>query len=157
MLVQTGIEEKKRSQIAQHLAQLLAETYTLYLKTQKYHWNVVGMHFQSLHMLFEGQYQDLAQAVDEIAERIRVLGEEAPGSYQEFSKLSSVADDPKSKVSDQEMLRNLLTDHEKVVMTAKRLLPLLEGANDEGTSSLLGSRIEIHEKAAWMLRSSLLD
>lgn len=157
MLVQTGIEEKKRSQIAQHLAQLLAETYTLYLKTQKYHWNVVGMHFQSLHVLFEGQYQDLAQAVDEIAERIRVLGEEAPGSYQEFAKLSSVADDPKSKVSDQEMLRNLLTDHEKVVMTAKGLLPLLDGANDEGTSSLLGNRIEVHEKAAWMLRSSLLD
>ncbi len=131
----------------------MAETYTLYLKTHKYHWNVVGPMFQTLHLMFEQHYNDLALAVDEIAERIRVLDEKAPGSYSEFEKLSAVKEDPKTDTSAENMIANLLADHEQVNKTAKSILPLLDGANDEGTNSLLGARIEYHEKTAWMLKS----
>lgn len=153
MSIKTGISESKRAAIAEHLSKLLAESYTLYLKTHKYHWNVTGPQFQQLHLMFETHYNDLALAVDEIAERIRVLGESAPGSYTEFSKLSSIKDDPASKVPYTDMVENLLTDHEQITRTAKEILPLLEDANDEGTNSLLGARIEYHEKTAWMLHS----
>ena len=149
----TGIEEGKRVQIADHLSQLLAETYTLYLKTHKYHWNVTGPMFQSLHIMFEEQYNALFLAVDEIAERIRVLGVKAPGSYAEYSKISEIKEDASTDTSANDMISNLLADHEQVVRTAKTILPLLEGANDEGTNSLLGARIEFHEKTAWMLKS----
>ena len=146
MSIKTGISESKRATIAEHLSKLLAESYTLYLKTHKYHWNVTGPQFQQLHLMFETHYNDLALAVDEIAERIRVLGESAPGSYTEFSKLSSIKDDPATKVPYTDMVKNLLTDHEQITRTAKEILPLLEDANDEGTNSLLGARIEYHEK-----------
>ena len=151
----TGIDESKRLEIARGLAKLLAETYTLYLKTHKYHWNVTGPMFQNLHLMFESHYNALALAVDEIAERIRVLGVKAPGSYSEFTKLSSIKDDSSTDVEANTMVANLLKDHEQVVRTAKEILPVLEGANDEGTNSLLGDRIEFHEKTAWMLNSMI--
>lgn len=153
MSLNTGIEEGKRQEIAKGMSKLLAETYTLYLKTHKYHWNVTGPMFQTLHLMFEQHYTALALAVDEIAERIRVLGEKSPGSYTEFSELSAVKEDPASQVKDLDMIKNLLGDHEQVTRTAKEILPLLDGANDEGTNSLLGARIEFHEKTAWMLKS----
>lgn len=153
MSLNTGIEEGKKVEIAKGLSRLLAETYTLYLKTHKYHWNVTGPMFQSLHLMFEGHYTDLALAVDEIAERIRVLGLKAPGSYTEFGELSRVKEDPSSNTKAQDMIVNLLKDHEQVARTAKDVLPLLDGANDEGTNSLMGARIEYHEKTAWMLKS----
>ena len=151
----TGIEESKRASIAEGLSKVLAETYTLYLKTHKYHWNVTGPMFQNLHLMFETHYNALALAVDELAERIRVLGVKAPGSYSEFAEMSSVKDDPTRDVDANTMIANLLNDHEQVVRTAKDVLPILEGANDEGTNSLLGARIEFHEKTAWMLKSLL--
>ena len=152
-ILNTGIEESKRGAIAGGLSKLLAESYTLYLKTHKYHWNVVGPMFQNLHLMFEEHYTALALAVDEIAERIRVLGEEAPGSYEEFLELGHVKGDPAKKIDANTMVANLLKDHEQVVRTAKDILPILDGANDEGTNSLLGARIEFHEKTAWMLKS----
>ncbi|MCF8058948.1 MAG: DNA starvation/stationary phase protection protein [Bacteriovoracaceae bacterium] len=153
MKLNTGINEEKRIEIAKSLSELLAETYTLYLKTHKYHWNVTGPMFQTLHLMFEGQYTALALAVDEVAERIRVMDVKAPGSYTEFAEISRVKEDSSMDTEAQVMIKNLLGDHEQIVRTAKGILPLLEGANDEGTSSLLGSRIEYHEKTAWMLRS----
>ncbi len=155
MSLNIGIDESKRSEIAKGLSKLLSESYTLYLKTHKYHWNVTGPMFQTLHLMFEEHYNALALAVDEIAERIRVMGVKAPGSYSEFAELSSVKEDPSSEVEANQMIKNLLKDHEQVVLTAKALLPVLEGANDEGTNSLLGARIEYHEKTAWMLKSLL--
>lgn len=155
MKLNTGIEETKRVTIASELSTLLAESYTLYLKTHKYHWNVTGPMFQALHTMFEAQYSELALAVDEIAERIRVLGVKAPGSYSEFEKLSQVKEDSSQSADTNTMLSNLLQDHEQITRTAKSILPLLEGANDEGTNSLLGARIEYHEKTAWMLNSML--
>lgn len=152
-MLNTGIQESKREVIGNSVSKLLAESYTLYLKTHKYHWNVTGPMFQTLHLMFEQHYNDMALAVDEIAERIRVLGLKAPGSYTEFSKLSEVKEDPSVDVSAEQMIANLLADHEQVVRTAKSVLPLLDGANDEGTNSLMGARIEYHEKTAWMLKS----
>lgn len=153
MNLNIGIESAKAEEIAKGLSRLLAESYTLYLKTHKYHWNVTGPSFQTLHTMFETQYSELALAVDEIAERIRVMGQKSPGSYVEFAELSKVKDDPQSGISASDMVKNLLADHEQVVRTAKEMLPLLDGANDEGTNSLLGARIEYHEKTAWMLNS----
>lgn len=153
MTINTGIQEGKRVEIANSLAKLLAETYTLYLKTHKYHWNVTGPMFQTLHTMFETQYNELALAVDEIAERIRVLGVKAPGSYTEFAKLSEVKGDANVDAEATAMVSQLLADHEQVTRTAKSILPQLDGANDEGTNSLLGARIEYHEKTAWMLKS----
>lgn len=150
-----GISEVKCAEIAQELSILLAETYTLYLKTHKYHWNVTGPMFGSLHSLFEKQYTALALAVDEIAERIRVMGVKSPGSYTEFAKLSGLKEDPHLDVEPHIMIENLLRDHEHIVKTAKYILTVLSDANDEGTISLLGERIEFHEKTAWMLKSSL--
>ncbi len=155
MNLNTGISDDKRNEIAQGLSKLLAESYTLYLKTHKYHWNVVGPNFQTLHLMFEQHYNDLALAVDEIAERIRVLDVKAPGSYTEFAKLSEIHEDTKTDTNAEEMVKNLLAGHEQVTRTAKSILPLLDGANDEGTNSLMGARIEYHEKTAWMLKSLL--
>jgi len=156
MKLNTGIVEAKRPEIAKGLAQVLAETYTLYLKTHKYHWNVTGPMFQTLHLMFETHYNDLALAVDEVAERIRVLGEKAPGSYKEFSELSSVKEDPSNGTAAEQMIKNLLADHEQIVRTSKDVMTTAEGANDEGSNALLSARIEYHEKTAWMLRS-LID
>lgn len=152
-LLNTGINEEKRMEIAKSLSGLLAESYTLYLKTHKYHWNVTGPMFQTLHLMFEEHYTAMALAVDELAERIRVLGVKAPGSYTEFAEISRVKEDSSENTSAEDMIKNLLSDHEQIVRTAKEILPMLEGANDEGTNSLLGARIEYHEKTAWMLRS----
>lgn len=156
MTLNTGIVEAKRPDIAKGLSQVLAETYTLYLKTHKYHWNVTGPMFQSLHTMFETQYTELSLAVDEVAERIRVLGVKAPGSYKEFSDLSQVKDDPQSDCSADMMIKNLLADHEQIVRTSKSVMEIIDGANDEGSNALLSARIEYHEKTAWMLRS-LID
>lgn len=153
MSVNTGINEGRKADIARELSRLLAETYTLYLKTHKYHWNVTGPNFHNLHGMFEEQYTALALAVDEIAERVRVMGVKAPGSYGEFADLSSVKDDASLNATTDQMVANLLEDHEQVARTAKEILPILDGANDEGTNSLLGARIEYHEKTAWMLSS----
>lgn len=155
MKLNTGINENKREEIAKSLSKLLAETYTLALKTQKYHWNVKGPLFSSLHLMFEGQYNELSTAVDELAERIRVLGVEAPGSYSEFASLSEIKEDSSHGTSANQMVKNLLADHELIARTSKSILSLLDNANDEGTSSLLGARVEIHEKTSWMLASSI--
>lgn len=155
MKIDIGIAEKDRKQIAKGLSHLLADTYTLYLKTHNFHWNVTGPMFQTLHLMFETQYNELALAVDAIAERIRSLGVNAPGTYSEFAKLSSIAETagvPKAE----EMIKLLVEGQEAVVRTARSLYPAAEKAADEATSDLLTQRIQLHEKTAWMLRS-LLD
>ena len=154
MQINIGINEQDRQQIAAGLAHLLADSYTLYLKTHNYHWNVTGPLFNSLHLMFEQQYMELATAVDGIAERIRALGVRAPGSYREFSELAEVeedVDDPRAE----EMIKRLVLAHETVVKTARRIFPVVEAAADEPTADLLTQRMQIHEKIAWMLRSML--
>jgi starvation-inducible DNA-binding protein len=152
--IDIGIDEKGRKEIADGLGRLLADTYTLYLKTHNYHWNVTGPMFQTLHLMFETQYNELALAVDLVAERIRALGFPAPASYAAFSKLTTVTEEegvPKAE----EMIRQLVRDHETVVRTARRIFPVVEKANDEPTADLLTQRLQVHEKTAWMLRSLL--
>lgn len=155
-MINIGIEESKRKEIAQELGKLLASSYTLYLKTHKYHWNVTGSMFQTLHLMFEEHYTALSTAVDEIAERIRVMGVKAPGSYSEFAKLSVIKEDIELERSSNEMISHLLADHESIIRLSKEILEVLDGANDEGTAGLIGARLEYHEKTAWMLRS-LID
>jgi starvation-inducible DNA-binding protein len=152
--IDIGISETDRKEIADGLARVLADTYTLYLKTHNYHWNVVGPMFNTLHLMFETQYTELATAVDEIAERIRALGEPAPGSYAEFSELSSVVEDTE-KPDALEMVRRLVDAHETVARTARSVFPIAERASDEPTADLLTQRLQVHEKTAWMLRSML--
>ncbi len=154
MIMQTGIEEADREAIVEGLSRLLADTYTLYLKTHNYHWNVVGPMFNTLHLMFEGQYTELALAVDEIAERIRALGQPAPASYGEFARLSSIDEDTDTPDAA-EMIQRLCTAQETVVRTARSIFPAVEKANDEVTADLLTQRMQIHEKTAWMLRSML--
>jgi len=152
--VNIGIDEKDRKEIVDGLCRLLADTYTLYLKTHSFHWNVTGPMFNSLHLMFEQQYNELALAVDAIAERIRTLGYPAPGSYSEYAELSSIPetrDSPKAE----EMVRLLVEANEAVVRTARSVFPAAERANDESTADLLTQRMSIHEKTAWMLRSIL--
>lgn len=154
MPVNIGIDEENRKQITDGLSRLLADTYTLYLKTHNFHWNVTGPMFQTLHLLFETQYTELAIAVDLIAERIRALGYPAPGTYSDFVKLSSIAENsgvPKAT----EMIRLLVEGQEAVVRTARSIFPVVEQVNDEPTADLLTQRMQIHEKNAWMLRSLL--
>ena len=141
------------SEIAQGLARLLADTYTLYLKTQGYHWNVVGPMFRSLHLMFEEEYVDLREAADEIAERIRALGQVSPGSFTEMIKLSSVADEEGTPEA-LEMVRRLVDGHEAVIRTAREVVAAAEAAGDVATADLGTQRIHIHEKTAWMLRST---
>ena len=152
--IDNGIDAETRGRICEGLARLLADTYTLYLKTHNYHWNVTGPMFQTLHLMFEGQYTELALAVDLIAERIRALGAKAPGSYAEFSRLTSIAEDTGVKTAP-EMIRDLVAGQEAVVRTARALFPVVDEANDEPTADLLTQRMQIHEKTAWMLRSLL--
>ena len=154
MELNTGISSEDRESIAAGLSRLLADSYTLYLKTHNYHWNVEGPMFNTLHLMFEGQYTELAAAVDEIAERIRALGVKAPGSYTEFSKLASV-EEAKGGESAEDMIRELVLGQEAVVRTARAAFPAADRANDEPTADLLTQRMQIHEKNAWMLRSML--
>ncbi len=152
--VNIGIPEDQRQAIAEGLSRLLAETYTLYLKTHNFHWNVTGPMFNTLHLMFEQQYNELALAVDEIAERIRSLGFHAPGSYAAFGKLSSVPE-AEGTPSAEEMIQQLAEGQEIVVRTAREVFPAADEANDEPTADLLTQRMQVHEKTAWMLRSML--
>ena len=152
--IDIGISETDRQAIAEGLSRLLADSYTLYLKTHNYHWNVVGPMFNTLHQMFEEQYSELALAVDEIAERIRALGEPAPGSYLEFTELSSIDEDTDAPDAS-EMIRRLVEGHEAVARTARSVFPSVEQAGDEPTADLLTQRMQVHEKTAWMLRSML--
>lgn len=154
MDLNTGINEKDRERIAAGLATLLADSYTLYLKTHNYHWNVSGPQFNTLHQMFEQQYTELAAAVDEIAERIRALGVMAPGSYSEFGRLTSIEEGSGDETAE-EMIRQMVIGQETVVRTARKVFPSADAANDEPTADLLTQRMQIHEKNAWMLRSML--
>jgi starvation-inducible DNA-binding protein len=155
MEVNIGIEEDTRAEIAAGLSRLLADTYTLYLKTHYFHWNVTGPMFQTLHLMFETQYTELALAVDLIAERIRALGFPAPGSYTEYAKLSSIPETT-SVPKATEMIKLLVEGQEAVCRTARSIYAVAEKASDEPTADLLTQRLQLHEKTAWMLRS-LLD
>ena len=151
--VNIGISEIDRKKIADGLSKLLADTYTLYLKTHNFHWNVTGPMFNTLHLMFEGQYNELSLAVDLIAERIRALGFPAPGSYVEFSKLSSIIENPGTVPQAEEMIKLLVDGNEAVVRTARSIWGVVEQAQDESTADLLTQRMQTHEKTAWMLRS----
>lgn len=152
--INIGINEEDRKSIAKGLAHFLADSYTLYLKTHKFHWNVQGPMFNTLHMMFETQYNELAIAVDDIAERIRALGAKAPGSYREFIELSSIKEED-GELTAEQMIQSLLQGHEQVAKTAREIFPVVEKASDEPTADLLTQRMQIHEKTAWMLRSLL--
>lgn len=152
--INIGLEDADREQIANGLCRLLADTYSLYLKTHSYHWNVTGPRFRDLHLLFEEQYTGLAAAVDAVAERIRTLGHPAPGTFREFQQLTSI-DEVAGSPAAEEMLRDLVTANEIVVRTCRQALPAAQQAGDESTVGLLADRLAVHEKAAWMLRSLL--
>jgi starvation-inducible DNA-binding protein len=154
MQIDIGIPDASRREIADGLGKLLADTYTLYLKTHNFHWNVTGPMFQTLHTMFETQYNELALAVDLVAERIRSLGHRAPGTYQEFAKLTVIKEDV-SIPNAEEMTKQLVQGHEAVAKTARSLFPMAEKGNDEASLDLLTQRIQLHEKTAWMLRSLL--
>lgn len=149
-----GIDEESRGKIAEGLSRLLADTYSLYLKTHNFHWNVTGPMFQTLHLMFETQYTELALAVDLIAERIRALGYPAPGTYSEYAKLSSIPETP-GVPKAKEMIQLLVEGQEAVVRTARSIFPLVDEVNDEPSADLLTQRMQVHEKTAWMLRSLL--
>ena len=154
MELNTGIKKEDRESIAAGLSRLLADSYTLYLKTHNYHWNVTGPQFNTLHLMFEGQYTELAAAIDEIAERIRALGIRAPGSYREYAELTEI-EEGDGKETAEEMIRQLAIGQETVVRTARAVFPAADAANDEPTADLLTQRMQLHEKNAWMLRSML--
>ena len=153
--INIGISEKDREAIAKGLSRLLADTYTLYLTTHNFHWNVTGPMFNTLHTMFMGQYTELWNAVDPIAERIRSLGHFAPGSYAQFGKLTSLPDVPATPPKAIEMIRILVQGNEAVARTARELFPLADKASDEPTADLLTQRLTVHEQNAWMLRSLL--
>jgi starvation-inducible DNA-binding protein len=155
MKIDIGINEQDRSAIAQGLSHLLADTYTLYLTTHNFHWNVTGPMFNSLHSMFMLQYTELWNAVDPVAERIRSLGHAAPGSYAQFGQLTSLPDAPTTPPKAMEMVAILAQGHEAVARTARSLYPAVEQAHDEPTADLLTQRIGVHEQAAWMLRAML--
>ena len=150
----TGISQEDRSAIAAGLSRLLADNYTLYLKTHNFHWNVTGPMFNTLHLMFGTQYNELWLANDQIAERIRSLGYPAPGTYEEYVKLASVKETP-GQPKAEEMVRLLVEGNEAVVRTARSVFPAVDEAGDEPTADLLTQRMQIHEKNAWMLRSLL--
>ena len=154
LTIDIGIPEEERVAIAGELAKVLADTYTLYLKTHNYHWNVTGPMFQTLHVMFEEEYTEMATAVDEIAERIRALGVAAPGTYKAFSALSSI-EEGEGVPTAKDMIRDLVKGHETVVRTARSVFPAADAANDEPTADLLTQRMQVSEKTAWMLRSLL--
>jgi len=154
MDINIGIDEKDRAAIAEGLSRLLADSYTLYLKTHNFHWNVTGPMFNTLHLMFETQYTELALAVDQIAERIRALGFPAPGSYADFSRLSSIMEAQGVPVAE-DMIRELVEGQEAVVRTARATFPDVDRVSDEPSADLLTQRMQVHEKNAWMLRSML--
>ena len=154
MELNIGINAEDRQQIAAGLSKLLADSYSLYLKTHNYHWNVEGPLFNTLHLMFEEHYTELAAAVDEIAERIRALGVKAPGSYSAFGHLTSI-DEATGDESAEAMIRQLVIGQETVARTAREAIKAAEAASDEPTADLLTQRMQIHEKNAWMLRSML--
>lgn len=153
--INIGISEKDRAAIATGLSKLLADTYTLYLTSHNFHWNVTGPMFSTLHTMFMAQYTELWNAVDPIAERIRALGHTAPGSYAQFARLSSVPDAPEAPPKATDMIRILVEGHETVSRTARGLFPTVDEASDEPTADLLTQRLDVHDKTAWMLRSLL--
>ena len=152
--IEIGISPADRKAIAGALSHLLADTYTLYLKTHNFHWNVTGPMFQTLHLMFEQQYNELALAVDLVAERIRALGFPAPGSYRDYARLSRVSE-AEGTPRAEEMIRQLVDAHQTVVRTARESFELAEKGNDQPTADLLTQRMQVHEKTAWMLRSLL--
>ena len=154
MDINIGIAEQDRATIAEGLSRLLADTYTLYLKTHNFHWNVTGPMFNTLHLMFEGQYTELALAVDAIAERIRALGFAAPGTYAAYARLSSIKEE-EGVPNAETMIKQLVEGQEAVVRTARSIFPLLDKVSDEPTADLLTQRMQVHEKTAWMLRSLL--
>jgi starvation-inducible DNA-binding protein len=152
MTIDIGINEQDRNDIATGLKHLLADSYTLYLQTHNFHWNVTGSQFRELHLMFEEHYTELAVAVDDIAERIRTLGVNAPGTYKAFAELSSIKE--VDGVPDATAMVEILTQgHEQVVKTCRKVIKLAQAADDESTASLVGDRMRIHEKTAWMLRA----
>jgi starvation-inducible DNA-binding protein len=153
--ISIGISDKDRAAIAKGLSALLADTYTLYLTTHNFHWNVTGPMFNTLHTMFMAQYTELWNAVDPIAERIRALGHAAPGSYADFGKLSSLKDAPTTPPKALDMVRILVEGHEAVVCTVRSIFPAADKADDQPTADLLTQRLDVHEKTAWMLRSLL--
>ncbi len=153
--IDIGIPASQRAEIAAGLSRLLADTYTLYLKTHNYHWNVTGPMFNTLHQMFEEQYNELALAVDEIAERIRAIGHRAPGSYREYLELTSIEEETATPDA-MTMVANLVLSQEAVIRTARGLIPVATEAHDDTSVDLLTQRLQVHEKTAWMLRS-LLD
>jgi starvation-inducible DNA-binding protein len=154
MEIATGLSDTDRKAVAANLATLLADTYSLYLKSHYYHWNVTGPNFNSLHLMFETQYDELALAADEIAERIRALGHVAPGTFAEFARLSSIPEDSEPPSADT-MVANLVQGHETVIATARTTLAAAEAAGDAASADLATRRIDTQEKTAWMLRSLL--
>ncbi|MAT07079.1 MAG: DNA starvation/stationary phase protection protein [Acidimicrobiaceae bacterium] len=154
MTIDIGISDADRKELAAGLSNVLADTYTLYLKTHNYHWNVVGPMFNTLHLMFEEQYNELALAVDQIAERIRALGEPAPGTYREFVELSAIEEDT-DRPDATEMIRRLVVGQETVARTARSMFDVVGRADDQPTADLLTQRLQVHEKTAWMLRSML--
>jgi starvation-inducible DNA-binding protein len=152
--IEIGIDPSDRRAIADGLATLLSDTYALYVKTQNFHWNVTGPMFRALHEMFDEQYHELASALDEIAERIRALGEMAPGSFSQFSKMTSI-DEETGTPAAEDMVRQLVTGHEAVVRTGRNVFTTAEEAGDQVTMDVLAARMQVHEKQAWMLRSLL--
>jgi starvation-inducible DNA-binding protein len=156
--IDIGISDADRAEIAEGLSRLLADTFTLYLKTHNYHWNVTGPQFNTLHLMFEDQYNELWRAGDLIAERIRSLGYYAPGSYAEYAALTSIPEAPalsSGVPSANDMIAHLVEGHEAVARTARKVFGIADGADDQPTADLLTQRLQIHEKTAWMLRSML--
>ena len=156
MDINIGIKPKERKEITEGLSRLLADSYTLYLKTHNFHWNVTGPMFNTLHLMFEAQYNELALAVDAIAERIRALGHPAPGSYKRYAALSTIKEE-EGVPSATDMIKQLVAGQEAVARTARAAFKVAEAANDQPTADLLTQRMEVHEKNAWMLRVLLED
>ena len=154
MHMDTGISTEDRAKIVDSLSTVLGDAFMLYLKTHNFHWNVTGPMFNTLHLMFEGQYTELALAVDAIAERIRALGFPAPGTYAAYARLSSIKEEEGVPSAD-EMIKQLVQGQEAVVRTARGIFPLLDKVSDEPTADLLTQRMQVHEKTAWMLRSLL--
>ena len=155
MSLNTGLSDEDRKVVSEGLSRVLADTYTLYLKTQNFHWNVTGPHFGPLHTLFEEQYNELRLAADEIAERIRALGHFAPGSYAQFTELKSIAEAPTSPLNAEEMVKQLTGDNETLSRVARSVQTTAENAGDEVTIGMMVDRMAVHEKAAWMLRAHI--
>lgn len=156
MEINIGLNDSQRKAIADGLSKVLADSYSLYIKTHNYHWNVTGPQFNALHTMFESQYTELAPAIDEIAERIRALGHLAPGSYKEFSGLTSIKDGD-NRLSATEMVKELVEGQETVARTCRSLISTVDEAGDEPTADLLTVRMQTHEKNAWMLRAMLAN